>query len=260
MTIRDAFTPIGMLVSGHANHARVFERRGIDYCCGGKNSLAHACEEQGLDVNEILRELEASGAQTDEADDVDWSNATIGELIDHIVATHHAYLHRDLPRLGELVDKVVEAHQVRHPQLRELRTVFHDFKDDLRLHMLKEEKVLFPMIRQMDCLDAELGLCGDRLDLPLQVMEQEHTETGAALQRMRELTNNYRPPADACVSYRALLNDLAELEADIHRHIHKENNILFSMARAVHVAHSGDKSEPVACRNSGPQASGPCPS
>ena len=227
---------VGQLVAQDPRRARLFERLGIDYCCGGRAPLDCACREKGLDVAVVLRQLAAGEDEDefryDEHGPFDGATATMGELIDHLVTTHHAYLYRELPRLAELAGRVVDAHGNRHPELRELRDIFKSLKDELRFHMLKEEKILFPIIARLEmAMEVPEFYCGS-VGNPILVMEQEHDDTGAALARLRVLTDGYTPPADACPTYRALLDGLAGLEADLHVHIHEENNILFPRARA----------------------------
>jgi regulator of cell morphogenesis and NO signaling len=168
------------------------------------------------------------------------------EMIDHIVATHHAYLRRELPRLTALAGLVFGAHGSRHPELKELCGIFDSLREELLLHMLKEEKVLFPIIARLEgASEIPQFHCGSVMN-PIRAMEHEHDDAGAALARLREIAGGYIPPADACPSYRALLEGLAELERDLHLHIHEENNVLFPRARAAE-----DPLSSVAARSSG---------
>jgi regulator of cell morphogenesis and NO signaling len=236
MTTLTPEIPVGQLVAEDPRRARLFERLGIDYCCRGRAPLDRACREKGLDVAAVLRQLatgeDEAEPQDDEHESFGRATATMGELIDHLVTTHHAYLYRELPRLAELAGRVVDAHGNRHPELRELRDIFKSLKDELRFHMLKEEKILFPIIARLEvAMEAPELYCGS-VEKPILVMEHEHDDAGAALARLRALTDGYTPPPDACATYRALLDGLAGLEADLHVHIHEENNILFPRARA----------------------------
>jgi regulator of cell morphogenesis and NO signaling len=232
-------TPLGRLVAEHTSLARVFDRIGLDYCCGGRTTLAQACAEKGLDVGEVLRELESDGIRGMEADRSDGAAVTMGKLVDQIVASHHVYLRSELPRLAGLLAKVAEAHANRHPELRELHHVFAGLSEELESHMLKEEKVLFPMIKQLEAATAMPRLHCGSVNNPILVMEHEHAYAGSALQRMRALTGGFQPPGDACPTYRALMQGLVDLETDLHRHIHKENNILFPRASALEAALRG---------------------
>jgi regulator of cell morphogenesis and NO signaling len=222
---------VGQLVTERPARARIFETFGIDYCCGGKKRLDHALAEEGLDPKTVLGILNAFDEQAP-AVERDWSTATLTELADHIEQTHHAYLKKELPRLEYLVNKVAHRHGGRTPQLVELAQVFNAFKVELDSHMRKEEVVLFPICRQLDLAgEPQRFHCGS-VENPIAVMVREHDDAGAALARMRELTNDYTPPPDACNTYRALFDALRQLEQDMHRHVHKENSILFPKAAA----------------------------
>jgi regulator of cell morphogenesis and NO signaling len=229
-------TPVGDLVAEDPRRARLFERLGIDYCCRGQTPLDRACRENGLDVVVVVRQLavRANDAECprDEHGPFDGATATMGALIDHIVTTHHAYLNRELPRLADMSRKVVDAHGNRHPELLELGDLFQSLQEELRFHMLKEEKILFPVIARLElAMEVPELACGN-VGNPITVMEHEHAAAGAILTRLRALTDGYNPPADACPTYHALLRGLAELEVDLHMHIHEENNVLFPRARA----------------------------
>lgn len=241
MTHFPSDTPVGQLVAERPGRARVLERFGIDYCCGGRTPLDQACAEKGLDVGAVLRELASddpcvAGPFPDDAR----TDATLGQLADQIVAVHHAYLRRELPRLGALLAKVADAHAERHSELRELQFVFADLRDELESHMLKEEQVLFPIIKRLEAATSMPSLHCGSVNNPILVMEHEHATAGFALQRMRGLTDGYQTPGDACASYRALLHGLADLELDLHRHIHKENNILFPRASTLEASLQGE--------------------
>jgi regulator of cell morphogenesis and NO signaling len=222
-------TTVGQLVTEKPARARVFEKFGIDYCCGGKKPLAQACGEKGLDPQAVLNELSIADQQKN-ASDKDWSQATLTELADAIEATHHAYLKEELPRLDFITEKVARAHGVNHPEMVQVRQIFIDFKAELDSHMFKEEQILFPLCRRMEeATEAFAGHCGSIAN-PIRVMVAEHEDAGNALEQFRKLTHDYTPPADACNTFRALLDSLRQIEADMHQHVHKENNILFPRA------------------------------
>jgi regulator of cell morphogenesis and NO signaling len=220
-------TTVGRLVTERPGRARVFEAFGIDYCCGGKKLLVQAAREKGLDEQTVLRVLNTFDDQAPEGDERDWSKASLTALADHIEQTHHAYLKSELPRLEYLVNKVANRHGSHAPNLVELAGVFAAFKSELESHMQKEEVILFPICRQLDGATAPQRFHCGSVENPVAVMVREHDDAGDALKRMRELTNNYTPPIDACSTYRALFDSLRELEHDMHRHVHKENSILF---------------------------------
>lgn len=219
---------VGELVVERPSRARVFEKLGIDYCCGGKKPLAQACNEKGLSLDAVWQAL--NDAENQVASGRDWNTAGLGELADHIEQTHHAWLKQELPRLEFITGKVANRHGPNHPELVEVHEVFMGLKAELDQHMMKEERILFPLCRQIESSDGPMqSHCGSVAN-PIRVMVMEHEDAGDALARMRELTHDYTPPADACNTFRAMLDGLRELELDMHQHIHKENNILFPRA------------------------------
>jgi len=230
MTMNIAETPLGELVAENINRARVFEKFGLDYCCGGKKTLGASCDEKGLDTQEVINALNTSDAEKI-ADKTDWRNTTMTELVDHILATHHNYLNSELPRLTDLIAKVVNAHSDHHPELVTVAEVFGSLNNELLSHMGKEEEILFPIIKQMESDGTTEFHCGS-VENPINVMEMEHANAGDALSRLRSLNNDYQAPEDACISYQALMKALSELEFDMHQHIHKESSILFPRAIA----------------------------
>ena len=211
---------IGEIAAECPSSVRVFEKYDIDYCCGGKTTLAAACEARGIQAAELELELARASAGR-AADERDWNTAPLEQLIDHILSTHHLYLKRELPRLGLLLGKVLAAHGANHGEsLLPLGQAFDGLRDELESHMAKEEMILFPAIKH-----------GFRnVGQPIRVMEHEHDSAGRALAAMRNGTGDYALPPDACNTYRALFSGFQELEADLHRHIHLENNILFPRA------------------------------
>lgn len=224
--------PVADLVIHDPARARIFEQLGIDYCCGGNQSLADACRKQDLDPETVLRMLDAAAQPASDDEGIDWSNRSVQDLIDHITSTHHDYLRRELPRLTRLWTQVVHAHGSEFSWVERVRDLFQSLKADLERHMESEEEFVFPAIRTL----AEGRVLPDGSTLEsrfLEQMESEHDEAGSALARLRELTNEYTPPEGACPKFRAAIDGLRELEADMHRHVHKENNILFPRARSL---------------------------
>ena len=230
MSTITADTHVADLVLEQPARARVFERFGIDYCCGGKTPLATACADRGVEVDTVIAALGESLAA--EADDVDWAAVSVTDLCAHIVDYHHGYLREELPPLRLLVDKVALAHGGVHPELREVQALFHATADELEQHMPKEEQVLFPACVALE-QGASSGFAFGSVENPIRMMLHEHDEVAAGLAGLRAATNGYEPPADACNSYRAMLERLAVLERDTHRHVHEENNILFPRAIAL---------------------------
>ena len=222
---------VGQMVVERPQRSRVFDRLHIDYCCGGKRTLEEACTKRGLDLKTVIAELEAFDAEAEaQGDAVRPANLTMTELADDIERTHHAYLREELPRLGGLVKKVSAVHGQAHPWLTGLTSVYAELVAELEPHMLKEEQILFPLIRELDqAATAPSFHCGS-VGNPIRMMEMEHQNAGAALGRIREMTTDYEIPEGACNSFRAMLSGLEHLEADLHLHIHKENEILFPKA------------------------------
>ena len=223
-------TQVAGLVLEQPSRARVFERYGIDYCCGGDTPLGTACSERGLDVEDVISALEEPRAE--EPGDRDWTKVSVAGLVGHIVGQHHDYLREELPPLGALVDKVARAHGEVHPELADVQATFHAIAVELERHLADEEQVLFPACVALDVPVAERDTSGSLGDA-VEAARHDHDEVGARLAHLRALTGAYEPPADACNSYRAMLDRLETLEADTHRHVHEENNVLFPRALAL---------------------------
>lgn len=224
MTTIDPATTLGDLVTAHPHLAREFELLELDYCCGGQRTLADACVARGLDAQTTADEL--AHAVIDESAP-DWAAMGLTDLVDHLESTHHRYLWDELPRLSALVAKIVSVHGDRHPELAQVEAYFEEIRHDLEPHLVKEERVLFPMIRELDSANEPVSFHCGTLRNPISMMLHEHDTVGDLLARLRQLTNAYQPPADGCASYVACYAGLAELEVDTHLHIHKENNLLF---------------------------------
>lgn len=219
---------------------RVFERLRIDYCCGGKRRLADVCSEKGLDPQALVRELrEVSGGPVTAGHDRDWAQESATALCDHIQTTHHAWLWQELPRLAGLAERVAQAHVARHPETRQVQSVLAGLRAELESHMLKEERVLFPLIRTLDGGRSPGSACCATIQAPIRQMEIEHDDAGRALAQLHGLTGGYQVPPDACNTYRALLDGLRELELDMHLHVHEENHILFPRALELERAVAG---------------------
>ena len=234
MTESYAQRTVGDIVTEQPGRSRLFERLGIDYCCGGNRTLSEACRAKGLDPDDIARRIDRLDTEDTGATEPDYATMPLAELADHIVSTHHVYLREELPRIDGLVRKVAEAHSdsPSGPQLRELVGLMKGLIGELQSHMLKEERILFPLIHRLDTATGDDEISPGMLDGPISVMEQEHDNAGRALGRVRELTADFTIPDWACNTYRAMLDALLKLELDLHQHIHKENNILFPRTRA----------------------------
>ncbi|TWU45811.1 Iron-sulfur cluster repair protein YtfE [Novipirellula aureliae] len=231
VTIRFEDTSVGELVRQRPQRSRVFEQMGVDYCCGGKISLRQACEKKDVNLDEVCESLKTCDQVSGRSDElVDADAMTLTELADHIENTHHAYLKKEIPRLDWMTEKVARVHGEKDERLHRLRKAFLAFCAEVEPHLMKEERILFPMVRQLEVADAPQGFhCGSVAN-PIRQMELEHDHAGDELATMREVTDEFMPPEWACNTYRALLSGLAELEQDMHQHIHKENNVLFPKA------------------------------
>lgn len=202
---------------------RVLERLGLDYCCGGQQTLQRACDAAAIDVVDVVQSL----AALEVAEAPEWVGLEPAQLVDHLESTHHAYLHAELPRLQALSRKVAGVHGANHPELAEVAELCDALHDDLEPHMMKEERVLFPMVRELATATVAPSFhCGSVAN-PISMMMLEHERTGELLERLRRTTDDYRVPDDGCASYRVLYESLEAIEADTHLHVHKENNSLF---------------------------------
>ena len=217
---------LGVLVAELPARARVFERLGIDYCCHGRRSLTDASTAAGLDPVAVAEELDAVVDQT--GADVDRLEPLA--LVDHILETHHRYLHEELPLLVALAAKVRDVHGSRHPELARVAALVSEIRDDLDPHLAKEEQVLFPAIR--DWAEGQRAFAFGTLSNPVRMMMADHDRAGELLEELRALTDGYTPPADGCASYQSLYRRLEEFEVDTHRHVHLENNVLFPAVTA----------------------------
>ncbi|HEV2275149.1 MAG TPA: iron-sulfur cluster repair di-iron protein [Acidobacteriaceae bacterium] len=223
-------TPVRQIVLEIPTAIPVFESFGIDYCCGGKSTLAAACAKRGLAAAPVLEELERQQQKTS-GNETDWGKAPLQELAEYIVERHHAFTRQQLDLVRQLAAKVGMRHGDLHPEVLEVREACAVIAADLTHHFFCEENILFPYISQLEAGDTPvLPPVFGSVDQPVSRMIMEHEQTGDELRRIRELTGNYQPPADACTTYRALYRALEDLERDLHQHIHLENNILFPRA------------------------------
>lgn len=214
--------------------ARVFEEAGINYCCGGHRPLSEACRERGLDsktLTTVLNSLSIGPAGTVGSagatglPETGTDSLSSRELVAHIVDVHHGYLRQELPRLDYLTQKVAADHGDQDPRLREIAYLFGALAEELAAHQLREEEEVFPVLVAGD------GVGEDGRATPaegtLEALMEDHTAVAGVLAQLRELTDGFVPAEWACNTTRAMVHGLGELEADLHRHIHKENNVLF---------------------------------
>lgn len=230
-----AFGPtshVGAIVAARPLAAAVFARIGIDYCCGGKRTLAEACAGRNLDPATVALMLDVTLQSIDEEPVVDAASMTLTALADHIEHTHHAYLKENLPILVDQGERVAAQHGEHDPAHVVVAETVRELANEMFHHMEKEERVLFPLVRQLE-KTGRLACPGGSIAHPIRQMEAEHDSAGNALVRLRELTRDFVPPPDACHTHRALLAGLARLQTDLHQHVHKENNVLFPRALAL---------------------------
>jgi regulator of cell morphogenesis and NO signaling len=223
------------IVTTDTRAAVVFDRMGLDYCCQGQQTLAEAARQHGVPLTEVVSQLEVLGPRQAGDSVDDWP--ALDDLTRHIVTTHHAYVRQSVPQIAGWLTRLIERHGARHPELVEVEATFRRLADDMGAHMLKEENILFPFV---DAL-ARAVRTGGRLPAspfgtilnPIRMMEADHQESGGDLAHLRALTGGFRAPADGCTTYRACYAELERFEADLHRHVHLENHILFPRAIAL---------------------------
>ena len=232
-----ARTTVAEVAAAEPATIKVFQRHHIDFCCGGRIPLQEACAAHDLDTDALLAELRAVRAAAE--DPADWRRLPLKDLVAHIQARYHAPLRDELPRLGAMLDKVVQRHGHRLPEtLLPLQATFESLRRELLAHMAKEDAVLFPSVLALESHAEETSTGWSWIEQPIGVLEAEHEAAGAALARMRALTDGYAPPEDACPTFRGLYCGLSELERDMHLHVHLENQILFPRAARLASARS----------------------
>ncbi len=226
---------VGELAAELPGATRVFEKLGIDYCCGGTKSLHDACADARLTVDDVIRSLEQSDNTPETGiSEHNWTSAPLNELTAYIVAKHHMYVRQEIPRLQALLAKVVSVHGQNHPEIAKIQENFQDLGSELTSHMFKEENVLFPYIDSMQAAvdrgEPVPPPFFGTVRNPVQMMIMEHDGAGEKLHEMRDLSSAYKVPPDGCPTYASLYRALDEFEQDLHQHIHLENNILFPRA------------------------------
>ena len=233
----EATQTVGELATQFPGATREFEKLGIDYCCGGNRTLGEACAEAKITVEQALARLQEGLAASPTKDQRNWQAASLADLIAHINGTHHVFVRSECPRIESLVAKVVSVHGKNHPELLDVQHIFSDLAGELSVHLMKEEQILFPYVLRLEEAvfagePAPPAMFGTVVN-PVRMMMTEHDGAGDALRKLRSVTNDYAVPADACISYKTLYEALKGFEADLHQHIHLENNILFPRAVAL---------------------------
>ena len=228
-------TTVGEIVAADFRAAAVFERYGIDFCCGGQRLLPDACRSADVNPEVIVRQLAALPDEERVEDDA--ANLPVDRLIDHIVTLHHGYVREALPRISGYLRKLVQVHGMRHAELALVAAAFERLALELSQHMIKEEQVLFPYVRDLAERGDDVCVRGmspfGSVENPIRMMEREHRDAGDELRMIHELTSDYTAPADGCATFSVCMAELKAFERDLHRHIHLENNVLFPRAIAL---------------------------
>ncbi len=219
------------IVMEHHHAIPVFEKYNLDFCCGGKKTLEAACTEKRISLQDVVSEIEGSARTSTSGSRFTEMNAD--QLIGYILAHHHFYVQQAIPMISGHIDKVAEKHGETFPYIKEVQQLFSEVQAELLPHMMKEENILFPRIREVAAASIQHHSTGHPnawIEAPIAVMEMEHEKAGELMASIRELTNHYTAPETACTTHRLCLDELKEFEEDLHRHVHLENNILFPMA------------------------------
>lgn len=224
-------TTLGDFVASYPKSRKVFEKLGFDYCCGGKQDIKSAARDKKVNLKELISALEKSINETPEKiEEKIWINEPLSDVIDHILSTHHAFMHTELPYISKLMDKVTIAHSEKHGDfLNWLNSYYQNFRDNLEEHLSLEENTLFPYIKELESSkkSKKPKIETEKFKKIIDLLSSEHDVTGDALSEMRELTTDYALPLDACKSFEELYEHLQAVEEDLHKHVHLENTILF---------------------------------
>ncbi|ADL53267.1 iron-sulfur cluster repair di-iron protein [Clostridium cellulovorans] len=218
---------IGDVVTVFPGASDLFLKYKIDFCCGGNRPLIEAMDEQNLDGNKILTLLQASYEEFQEKNEefTDWAKEKPSKLVDYIVSVHHRYLKEELPKISELTFKILRVHGSNHEELFKVHKLFNTLRTELEGHLVKEEEFLFPIIKEYDTNRNDSNR--EKVLKLINELEDEHTGAGDIIKELREVTEHYIVPKDACRTFQVTYEKLRELEIDTFQHIHLENNILF---------------------------------
>lgn len=221
---------IGELVKNDYRKAEVFKKFGIDFCCGGKKTLSKVCKEKGIDVADVEKALNNIDIQP-KGRQVNYDTWKLSFLADYVVNTHHGYVKEAIPVILTYAEKVVNRHGDTHPEVIEVANHFVAVANELTQHMVKEEQILFPYIKQLEAASESKSPLPKNgfgtVKNPIAMMEEEHESAGGEMEAIRSKTNGYAAPEDACTTFKLLYQKLEEFENDLFAHVHLENNILF---------------------------------
>jgi regulator of cell morphogenesis and NO signaling len=218
---------LSQLVTENYQAAGVFEKYGLDFCCKGKRPLTEACREKSLSIDNVVKDLSAVFSVPDT--EREFNEMSLTELAEYIVRVHHSYVKQNMPQTLMYVLKVATKHGNRYPYMQKVYELFAALTEEMQEHMVKEEKILFPRIKLLE-LNAAPQNPVAYITGPVEVMEHEHDHAGTIMQKIRLMTGNYKAPEDACTTFKLALASLQAFEADLHHHVHLENNILFPKA------------------------------
>jgi len=224
---------VGEFVAADYRTAKVFEKYGIDFCCGGKAALSDACREKGINLGTIKREIEAAKSEPLERS-LNYAAWELPFLCDYIVTVHHAYIKENSGQIAAYAHKIAEVHGAHHPEVKEIAVIFDKIATDLAAHLHEEEETFFPAVKHADAA-RKAGDSADRQDSDvirkcLAKLRREHEEVGDAVHTIRHLAKGYAIPGDVCNTFVVTYQKLKEFEDDLHKHVHLENNILFPRA------------------------------
>jgi len=224
---------LAQIVNEDHRAAAVFEKYHLDFCCKGRRSLQQACAESKLSADELIAALDNTANPVGYSGRLNYNLFSLSQLADYIIATHHNYVRQEMPQILAYLQRVASKHGDRHPEMVKVAEIFEAVNEEMDEHMVKEERILFPRIKEIENQSndpAKMKQNISYLQSPIYMMEEEHDHAGAAMAEIRELTNNYNPPADAYTTYRLCYAALQAFETDLHQHVHLENNILFPKA------------------------------
>lgn len=222
---------LAQIVNTNHRAANVFEKYHLDFCCKGKRTLQQACTESELEVDKIIADLQK--IENGNNSNLSFEKMTLEQITEYIVLTHHSYVKKEMPAILGYLQKVAAKHGGRHPELFKIFEIFTDVNEEMTAHMNKEEVILFPRIKVVEQeikTVVENKINTTYISSPIEVMEQEHDHAGHLLGQIRQLTNDYTAPDDACTTYKLSFAALKAFEIDLHQHVHLENNILFPKA------------------------------
>jgi regulator of cell morphogenesis and NO signaling len=221
---------VASLVLGNQKIVPVLEKYSIDFCCRGKMSLENACNEKGIELSAVLKDIEAVGGE-ETGKQMPFTEMTEAQLVNHILTTHHYYVKNIMPVIAGHLEKVATKHGDSFPYMIKVKELFGIIHKEMDEHMMKEETILFPRILEIEKHSRQgTRPTANYISGPIEMMEREHEHAGDLLFEIRRLTNHYTAPPGGCTTFQLCLSELREFEDDLHLHVHLENNILFPKA------------------------------